>query len=141
MESKKVITKSYLETMKLGKEVAAYFSPGDVVCLEGDLGVGKTTFMKGFMQYFGYTKTVNSPTFTIINIYDSDPVVVHVDGYREDFARNWINIGVNEYLYSQEVITCIEWPNRISDLLPGDEKYIRFKHLSENKREIYIFEK
>ena len=69
MESKKVITKSYLETMKLGKEVAAYFSPGDGVCLEGDLGVGKTTFMKGFMQYFGYTKTVNSPTFTIINIY------------------------------------------------------------------------
>ena len=140
MNKRKIVTNSYIETIELGKEVADSFFLGDVVCLDGDLGSGKTTFMKGVMEKYGYTKTVNSPTFTIINIYDSIPMVVHVDGYREDVARNWINIGINEYLYSEDVITFIEWPNRIVDLLPGNEKYIRFKHLSENKREILVFD-
>ena len=140
MDKKIIITKSYIETMDLGKEVAEHFLPGDVICLDGDLGSGKTTFIKGVMEKYGYTKTVNSPTFTIINIYDSSPMVVHVDGYRENVARNWINIGINEYLYSDEVITFIEWPNHIIDLLPGNEKYIRFKHLSESEREISVFD-
>ena len=140
VNKQKIISKSYRDTMKLGQELSQKITKGDVICLDGDLGSGKTTFMKGVMEGYGYSGTVNSPTFTIINIYDSNPVVVHADGYREEIARNWINIGINDYLYSKDVVTFVEWPDRIIDMLPGHEKYIKFKHIDDNIREITIFD-
>ena len=130
------IINSEKECQLLGYTIANKINPGDVISLEGDLGSGKTTFVKGLLRGLNYQHDVTSPTFTLINEYDADLKVIHIDFYRENHIQRWNEIGINEYLYSNNLVV-IEWGNMINDILPNNVIPIYFKHIELNKRKIY----
>jgi tRNA threonylcarbamoyladenosine biosynthesis protein TsaE len=117
-------TRSAIETMEAGRELAGQLSGGDVVLLSGDLGAGKTTFAQGIARGLGVRGPVQSPTFTLIAEYDAPQIgpgamFVHVDLYRLDGAPDVESIGFEEYLDRDDVVTVVEWPERASvDLFP-----------------------
>ncbi|TNE74346.1 tRNA (adenosine(37)-N6)-threonylcarbamoyltransferase complex ATPase subunit type 1 TsaE [bacterium] len=119
------------------KWASQHLKSGDVVCLRGDLGAGKTHFVKGLIQAFGGNEVdVNSPTFTLIHEYrKANPPIYHFDCYRLKSEAEAIEIGIEDYLYG-DGICCIEWPERIEGLLPSPRYEIEIKHKGENKREI-----
>ncbi len=124
------------ETIKFGKKIADLIEPGDVVKLYGNLGAGKTTFMKGVLSALGYKGVVTSPTYTLINEYDITPKVIHIDCYREGNLKRWHMLGIEEY-FNNNLIVFIEWPEILETILPIKNCYdISFNFLSENKREI-----
>lgn len=132
------ISSSEKETEAIAQEFAADVKPGDVVCLFGDLGAGKTQFVKGFVKAFGLTgNEVNSPTFTIINEYDGTLPIFHFDCYRLEHEEEALEIGAEEYFYGNGVCI-IEWPERILGILPDSRKEIRLKHIAKNRREIIL---
>ena len=109
-------SKSYLDTEKLGIEFSKIVSKGTIVLLSGDLGSGKTTFAKGVLKGLNYAEEVTSPTYTLINEYNADYNVIHIDCYREKNINRWLNIGLIDY-FTTENILFIEWPENIKDIL------------------------
>ena len=131
------IINNELECQKLGEEIALVLKPGDIISLEGDLGVGKTTMVKGILKKLNYQHGVTSPTFTLVNEYNADYKVIHIDCYRENDLERWKQIGLDEYLYSDNIVI-IEWGNLIRKLLPEDCIVIKLEHMKEEqKRKIY----
>lgn len=127
------------ETIAFARQFAASLKQGDIVRLEGDLGAGKTHFVKGVASHFGISQElVSSPTFTIIHEYEGELPIFHFDCYRLKHEQEAIEIGIEEYLYS-DGISLIEWPEKIEELLPSNTIKVQLKHLSENKREIVIY--
>ena len=134
----KRISNSPEETIEMAREYSKTVNSGEVVCLHGELGSGKTHFVRGFVQGFGISgDVVTSPTFTIINEYDGDTPIFHFDCYRLEHYREAIEIGAEEYLYGNGVCI-VEWPDRISELLPPDAHKITLNVLGKEKREIII---
>ena len=109
-------SKSYLDTEKLGIKFSKKVSKGTIVILNGDLGSGKTTFVKGVLKGLNYTEEVTSPTYTLINEYNADYDVIHIDCYREKNINRWLNIGLIDY-FERDNILFIEWPENIKDIL------------------------
>ena len=106
------------ETFAVGKHYGENASFGEVVCLNGDLGVGKTVFVKGFAAGLQISEDVVSPTFTIVQIYDSGRLpMYHFDVYRIEDEDEMEEIGFEEYFYGNGV-TLIEWASQIEDLIP-----------------------
>ena len=120
----------------LGKKISSKLIQGDIVSLEGELGSGKTTFVKGILKGLNYKYDVTSPTFTLVNEYLADIKVIHIDFYRENDRKRWEIIGLNEYLYSHNIVI-IEWGNIVRDLLPNNMISISFEHFELNKRKIF----
>ena len=113
------------DTKNFGKELGEECAPGSVFTLIGDLGVGKTVFTKGFALGLGINEPVNSPTFTIMQIYEEGRLpLYHFDVYRIADPSEMDEIGFEEYVYS-EGVTLIEWANLIEEILP--DKYIRIE--------------
>ena len=112
-------TYSEEETKKIGYEIGKMAKPGEVYCLEGDLGVGKTVFTKGFAEGLDIHEHITSPTFTIVNEYKGTHKFNHFDVYRIENSEEMEEIGFDEYIYS-DAITLIEWPSLISDILPRE---------------------
>lgn len=111
------------ETYELGMKLGKEAGPGQVYTLNGDLGAGKTVFAKGFAKGLGIDDTVSSPTFTILQVYESGRYpLYHFDVYRIADSSEMDEIGFDEYVYS-EGISLIEWAEYIEDILP--DKYIR----------------
>lgn len=111
-------SKSPEETFEIGVKLGLKAYSGQVICLIGDLGVGKTVFTKGFAKGLGIEEAVTSPTFTIINEYDDGRLpFYHFDVYRIEDPYEMEEIGYEEYFYGQGV-TFIEWANLIPDLIP-----------------------
>ena len=131
-----ITVKTPEESMDIGEKISSKLKPGDILSLEGELGAGKTTFVKGILKGLNYKHDVTSPTFTLINEYDADLKVIHIDFYRENDIKRWNEIGINEYLYSNNLVI-IEWGNIISNILPNDIIPIYFEHIELNKRKIY----
>jgi len=131
-----IIVKTPEECMNIGEKISSKLKPGDILSLEGELGAGKTTFVKGILKGLNYKYEVTSPTFTLINEYETDVKVIHIDFYRENDTKRWEVIGLNEYLYSDNIII-LEWGNLVKDLLPDDMIFIFFEHLELNKRRIF----
>ncbi|MCR5441174.1 MAG: tRNA (adenosine(37)-N6)-threonylcarbamoyltransferase complex ATPase subunit type 1 TsaE [Lachnospiraceae bacterium] len=106
------------ETFGIGKEYGKKARPGSVFSLEGDLGVGKTVFAKGFAEGLGITETVNSPTFTIMKVYEGGRLdLYHYDAYRIEDPSEMEEIGYTDYFYGEG--TClIEWACNIEEYLP-----------------------
>lgn len=126
------------QTIEIAKEFSKRVKTGDIICLRGDLGAGKTQFVRGFVQGFGFTgNEVTSPTFTVINEYSGDTSIYHFDCYRIKHYSEAVEMGAEEYFYG-DGITIIEWPDKISELLPNDSLHITIQVVSENKRE-FIF--
>ena len=130
-----IIVQTSKECIKLGEKTSSKLKPGDILSLEGELGAGKTTFVKGILKGLNYKYEVTSPTFTLINEYEADTKVIHIDFYREINIERWQKIGINEYLYSDNIVI-IEWGNLIPTLLPKETVHITFEHLALNKRRI-----
>ena len=131
------ITNSPEETVSYAESMSNFFRPGNVYGLKGNLASGKTTFIKGVLLGLNYKKIVNSPTFTLINEYDADYKVIHIDCYRENDIDRWIDLGILEY-FSSNYIVIIEWPEIIESLLHKDISYINFSTIDENQRGITI---
>src|SRR5690554_5194307 len=98
------ISHSVKETEEIARTFAKTVKPGDIVCLFGDLGAGKTNFARGFVQAFGISAdVVDSPTFTIINEYEGELSVYHMDCYRLEHHSEALEIGIEEYLYGDGI--------------------------------------
>ena len=112
-------THSEQETWEIGKKLAAQAKPGQIFALIGDLGVGKTIFTKGMAAGLGISEPVNSPTFTIVQQYDSGRLpLYHFDVYRISDPEEMYEIGFEEYIEG-EGVCFIEWANLIEELLPA----------------------
>jgi len=112
------------DTYELGKKIGDKAKPGQVFCLLGDLGTGKTVFTQGFAKGLGITESVSSPTFTIVQEYNEGRIpLYHFDVYRIEDIEEMYEIGHEDYFYGQGVCL-IEWSNLIEELLPKDRKVI-----------------
>ena len=112
------------ETFAFGKKLGEVAKPGDIICLDGDLGVGKTVFTQGFAAGLNIDDYVNSPTFTIVKEYEGRLPLYHFDVYRIGDPSEMEEIGYEDYFYGSGV-TIIEWPELISDIIPKEAHWIR----------------
>lgn len=113
----KYISNSYEETKDIAVVFALTLQAGDVICMYGDLGVGKTAFVQGLAKGLDIDDHITSPTFTIVNEYAGRMPLYHFDVYRIADSDEMYEIGYEEYVYG-EGISVIEWPQLISDILP-----------------------
>lgn len=115
------------ETSRLGENLGRKALPGTVYCLEGDLGVGKTVFTQGFARGLGIEEPVNSPTFTILQIYEDGTMpLYHFDVYRIGDVEEMEEIGYEDCFYGQGVCL-VEWPSLVREILPEDVVWIRIE--------------
>lgn len=106
------------ETYELGRQIGLTASPGQIFCLDGDLGTGKTVFTQGFAAGLGISEAVNSPTFTIVQVYDEGRLpLYHFDVYRIDDIGEMDEIGYEDYFFGQGVCL-VEWSTQIEELIP-----------------------
>ena len=130
MQSEYVV-KSVEETWKLAGEFADELKPGDVVCLEGDLGAGKTTFTQGLAAHLGARRAVTSPTFCLVVEHPTGRfLLVHMDLYRLHDPDDVLAIGWEDYL-ARGAVLFVEWPDRAGDLIPPSARHVRFEHLPD----------
>ena len=133
-----MITHSAAETRALGKNLAARLQPGDVLLLEGDLGAGKSELTRGIAAGLGVTETVTSPSFTILNVYESGRCpLYHFDWYRLESSEELYELGMDEYL-GGDGIAVVEWPEMCPDAVPENAVRIRLEATGENERTIDI---
>ena len=129
------VTKSKEETMSLGRELATKLPDGVTITLTGDLGAGKTTFVRGLAEGLNIKEVVQSPTFNIMKIYlKGDRPLIHIDAYR--LADIDTDIGLDEYIGYETGITVIEWPMFISKLIPSDSIELEITNLGGDNRQI-----
>ena len=137
-------SRSEKETRELGKKLGQESLPGQIYTLVGDLGVGKTVFTQGLAEGLGISEPVNSPTFTIVQIYEDGHLpLYHFDVYRIGDVEEMEEIGYEDYFYG-EGVCLIEWANLIEDILPEHYTEIRIeKNLEQgfDYRRITVTEK
>ena len=126
------------ETEQIANTLAGLLSPPDVVTLEGDLGAGKTTFTQALARSLGITRTVNSPTFTILKQYEGRVPFNHLDVYR--LADSDEDLGWDELFYG-DAVSVVEWAHLIEDDLPAERLEIRIQHTGETSRKIEFIPK
>jgi len=133
------VCESLNDTHALSVAFGKALKSGDVVCFFGDLGAGKTTFIKGIIEGVGgYSpEYVNSPTFSYLNIYEGHKTVYHFDLYRLRDGDEFLSMGFDEYLFT-EGICCVEWSEKIADLIPSDAIKVEITHLGEARRMVDI---
>ena len=129
------ITKSEQETEELGRKLAEKLPGGTVVAMYGDLGAGKTAFVRGMARGMGLSCRVSSPTFTIVNEYLGERDLIHFDMYRLHGADELFDIGWEDYL-RRDAILAVEWSENVEDAFDGSEIVIRFEKLSGTDRRI-----
>ena len=130
-------THSESETEALGREFAAKIPDGAVAALYGELGCGKTAFVRGMARGMGIDAIVNSPTFTIVNEYAGPRSLFHFDMYRLGGADELYDIGWEDYL-SRGGVCAVEWSENVPGAFEGDEYVVRFEKCSDTDREITI---
>ena len=132
----KITTYSEEETIELAQNIESEKFPNMVICLEGDLGTGKTVFTKGFAKAMEIDEDVTSPTFNIIKEYTSGEMpLYHMDVYRLDGKMTGFDI---EEYYTKKGVTIIEWADMIHDILPEERLDIKFKVVGENSRVLIL---
>ena len=129
-------SKSEKETFQLAKSLANNVKSGDVFLVEGDLGVGKSVFIRGIARALGVNDPMPSPTFTILNEYKGIFPVYHFDFYRLNDSFELYEIGFEDYIYSKGV-SFIEWPSKGGDLIPNQAIRVNIK-IKDKEREIEI---
>ena len=164
------LSKNVKETAEIANDFASHLKPNKkmatVVGLYGDLGSGKTTFMKYLAESFGVEETVQSPTFVIMRIYKTSPPnrfsenrdsqsaplslarrgglggevfkhLIHIDAYRIEKPEEMLNLGWNDIIMDPNNLICVEWPERISGIMP-EHIMVKFEHVSKTQRKINI---
>lgn len=124
------------QTRRIGLRLGGLLKPGDVICLQGDLGAGKTTFTQGLAQGWGSLDSVSSPTFILVNQYRraDGSKLFHMDAYRLDSVPEAEELDLDSMLAEGALI--IEWPERLGDLIPKEHLHIRLEHISEEHRQM-----
>jgi len=131
------ITNSERETEELGAKLARELPDGSVVAFYGELGSGKTAFVRGMARGMGIDALVNSPTFTIVNEYVGARSLFHFDMYRLGGADELYDIGWEDYL-ARNGVCAVEWSENVEDAFEGDEVVITFRKLDDTTREITV---
>ncbi len=129
----KLTVNNLKDTEQVGKIIARCLEGGAVLCLDGDLGVGKTAITQFIAREFGVEDYITSPTFTIIKEYEGRLPFYHMDVYRIDSEEDMYDLGYEEYIYSHGV-TIIEWSNKIEDILPDERINIKIQRLNDTSR-------
>ena len=149
-KNKKIINNTYIsncyeDTIEFAYNLAKSSKSGDIFCIEGDLGVGKTVIAKGMSKFFNVKENITSPTFTILKTYSINHKTIsrlhHFDLYRIKNIEELMNIGFEEYISDKNSIIIIEWPEIAYEILPKNIKIIKISKLnnnSPNSREIKI---
>ena len=135
----KLLSSSPQSTLQFGKQLGSLCAPGDVICLGGDLGAGKTTLAQGIAAGAGVSEReyVNSPTFAILHEYDGRIPIYHLDFYRLNSTEDVIALGIEEYFYGAGV-TLIEWFERAPELVPESALRVTLLHRGDTSREIAL---
>jgi len=133
-----VLISSEDETVRLGETFGRQAAQGDVLALAGELGAGKTRFVKGLAKGMGIDpEDVTSPTFTLMNIYPGRPSLVHIDFYRLASARESESTGIEEY-WGGDSVCVVEWADRLPDIVPERAAWLRFIVTGPEARRIEI---
>jgi tRNA threonylcarbamoyladenosine biosynthesis protein TsaE len=133
-------TKSENETLRLAERFGRKLEPGTVVALTGEIGSGKTLFIKGISRGLGVKrdKEVKSPTFVLLHVYRTNPPLYHFDLYRLERSRELDAIGFDEFLSDTKAVTAVEWAERAQGRIPGDAVWVRLKVTGPSSRQIRI---
>ena len=129
-------SRSSEQTRRLGMRLGAFLQSGDIVCLQGELGAGKTTFVQGLSSGWGSLDAVSSPTFVLVNVYrraDGDQLF-HLDTYRLESAPEAEELDLEDMLGSGPLV--IEWPERMLSVLPPERLWIKLNYVDEDRREL-----
>ncbi len=125
------LSASTKQTKTIAKKLASQLNPGAVLGLVGELGSGKTHFVKGLAEYFGIKKNITSPTFVLLKPYSikrkNFKKLIHVDCYRLNSPKELLAIGFDEYLNNTDYLVVIEWADKIKSLLPKNTQWIILK--------------
>ncbi len=131
------------QTRDIAKQLASNLTGGGILLLHGDLGAGKTTFVKGLAEGLEVKDDILSPTFTLMNVYQITNQelritnLVHVDTYRLKNEQELVDIGIEDYLGDPETICVIEWPEKVPNLLKNKKTVkVTIEHFAEEKRKI-----
>ncbi|GAB1471024.1 tRNA (adenosine(37)-N6)-threonylcarbamoyltransferase complex ATPase subunit type 1 TsaE [Chloroflexota bacterium] len=124
------------QTRRIGMRLGGLLKPGDMICLQGDLGAGKTTFTQGLAQGWGALDAVSSPTFILVNLYRraDGSQFFHMDAYRLETIPEAEELDLDSMLAEGALI--IEWPERLGDLIPNEHLHIHLEHISEEHRQM-----
>lgn len=134
MNTLNITTDSPQETRKIGERLAKKCKGGEIICLSGNLGAGKTTFVKGIARGLKIDeKNVNSPTFVIMNVYEGRVPLYHFDFYRLEDPKEIGGIGYDEFLYGHGVAV-IEWSERFGPLMPPEYLSVELSDAGEQSR-------
>ena len=132
----KYTSRSELDTMELAENIESEKFPGMIICLDGELGSGKTVFVMGFAKSLGISENITSPTFNIVKEYESGEMKLnHMDVYRLEETDE--TIAFNDY-FKENAVTIIEWSELIEDKLPNERLDIKFKVIDENTRVLVL---
>jgi len=137
----KFLSKSEKQTFNFAKKFASKLKGGEVLCLIGDLGAGKTAFTKGLAAGLEIKNTITSPTFVLMKNYKSKTKklsLAHIDAYRLENGEQLEGIGVEDYFNNDNCVTVIEWADKVKDIWPDKAQIIEFKIGHGNFREIII---
>ena len=131
----KVISKNEMDTIDLAQNLEAEKFKNMIICLDGDLGSGKTLFAKGFGKALGIDETITSPTFTKIKEYEGELPLYHMDVYKVNGYDDSLNI---EEYFTKDGVVIIEWSENITEILPAEYLHINIKVTGENRRVLVL---
>ena len=138
MNHREFISHSVTETEAYAEQLAATFVGGEVILLHGDLGAGKTHFVKGLARGLGVDDVVTSPTFALHNSYDGRLTLNHFDFYRIEDSEEVAVLGLNEFFYDKHAVAAIEWSENVADLLPKRCMTVTIVKVDDNVRKIIV---
>jgi tRNA threonylcarbamoyladenosine biosynthesis protein TsaE len=140
MDTQEYISKNPADTQKIAGQIANQCNTGQVICLYGNLGGGKTTFTKGFAKALGISDNIASPTFVILRQYKfgNINVLYHFDLYRLENEKDVGNLGFTDIMEDKNGIVLIEWAEKAKSLLPQKRIDINFEYINENTRKIRV---
>jgi tRNA threonylcarbamoyladenosine biosynthesis protein TsaE len=129
-----LLSKSSQETIDLGKKFSKILRGGDIIIFSGELGGGKTTFISGLADGLGIEENLSSPSFTILNQYNAGKLkLAHIDFYRLDGIEEFDNIGLDDHIYDDLSILCVEWGEKIEQYIKKDYLTISFDYIIEDE--------
>lgn len=133
-----VISRSPTQTRRVGMRLGELLMPGDVVCMEGDLGAGKTTLAQGIASGWGSYDSVTSPTFVLVNVYRrlDQSQLFHLDAYRLSGPEEALDLDIDAMLAGGPLI--VEWADRVSEALPGEFLWIKMKFINDEQRDFVV---
>ncbi len=130
---KEITLKSLSDTEKFGEILSDIIGPGTLICLNGDLGAGKTTLTQIIGKNLNVKEYINSPSYSLMNTYNGVYKIHHYDLYKLEGIDDALDIGIEDYIYSDDDIIIIEWANKIQEILPKNRIEINIKIINNSR--------